>query len=48
MERDNTAKDAVLETIKGTHEQFVDIIRKLLKHAGQDDVGGEFSRATLL
>jgi len=28
--------------IKGTHEQFVDIIQKLLKHAGQGDVGEAF------
>ena len=42
IERDNAAKDEVLEEIKETHEQFVDIIQKLLKHAGQGDVGEEF------
>lgn len=56
IERYNAAKNEVLEKIKGTHQQFVDIIQKLLKHAGQGDVGeesetktariGVFSRAT--
>ncbi len=34
IERYNAAKNEVLEKIKGTHQQFVDIIEKLLKHAG--------------